>query len=56
MTYHMSGQSTSCRFTESYGNTGMTDNRPETGLINCEAPLKLGGRRWLDRDIRLSNR
>ena len=23
----------------------MTDNRPGTGLINCEAPFKLGGRR-----------
>ena len=23
----------------------MTDNRPGTGRINCEAPFKLGGRR-----------
>ena len=56
MTYHMSDQSASCRSTESYGGVGMSYNQPGTGCINCEAPFKLGGRRWFDRDIRLSNR
>ena len=45
MTYHMSDQTASYRSTESYSGAGMTDNRPGTGLINCEAPFKLGGRR-----------
>ena len=55
MTYHMLGKSDFCCFIENYSGAGMTDNRPGTGRINCEAPFKLGGRRWFDRDICLSN-